>query len=214
MKRNCVSEVIGLFGMFCCPVSVRQAVLILIWKSNEKAAQSHLLNVHPTDKVEESESVIEHLYRKLPAQHFSFCFPLRLVAAFSDCGDCKSLVFPSRSCGLDWDQEGGSDYSFPYPQAMCGIRKFANIPHPFLLSCNTTSSSWTVSQSVTQLQEHALPLGWMQYKGRAAQNLSWQITTFSWFSCSFPRNAVHRHSNTEKEEIERRRKRRHAIPIY
>lgn len=46
-------------------------------------SSTHLLSAHPTDRAEDSESIIEHLYRKLPAQHFSFSFPLRLVASFS-----------------------------------------------------------------------------------------------------------------------------------
>lgn len=144
-----------------------------------------------------------------------FLFSTRLVAAFSDCGDCKSLVFPSKSCGLYWDQAGSSDYNLPSPQGTCGIRKFANIPHPFLVSCNKTSSSWTVSQLVCHTAAAACAsLGWVQYKGRVAQKLSWQITTFSWLSCAFPPKAVHRYSNKEKEGIDRRRKMRHTVIIY
>lgn len=120
--------------------------------------------------------------------NISFSFPLRLVAYFSYCGDCKSQVFPSWSCGLDWDQEGSSDYGSPYPQATRGIRKFANIPHPFLVSWNTTSSSWTVSQLVPHAAAAAAcpSLGWVLYKGGVGQKLSWQITTFFWLCCSFP----------------------------
>lgn len=74
-----------IFGMLFSSVSIREAVLIHsgnLMKSSP-VSSTHLLSAHPTDRAEDSESIIEHLYRKLPAQHFSFSFPLRLVASFS-----------------------------------------------------------------------------------------------------------------------------------
>lgn len=70
--------------MLFSPVSIREAVLIHsgnLMKSSP-VSSTRLLNAHPRDRVEDSESIVEHLYRKLPAQHFCFCFPLRLVAVF------------------------------------------------------------------------------------------------------------------------------------
>lgn len=151
MKQNWLSKLIRLFCMLFRPFSIRETVMIhsenlrKISPVSSSHRQSRWCSSHRQSR---RESIIELLYRKLPAQYFSFLFSTRLVAAFSDCGDSKSLVFPSRSCGLDWDQEGSSDYSLPCPQATCRIRKFANIPHPLLVSCNATSNSWTVSQLV------------------------------------------------------------------
>lgn len=142
MKQNWLSKLIRLFCMLFRPFSIRETVMI---HSENLRKISPVSSSHRQSR---RESIIELLYRKLPAQYFSFLFSTRLVAAFSDCGDSKSLVFPSRSCGLDWDQEGSSDYNLPCPQATCRIRKFANIPHPLLVSCNATSNSWTVSQLV------------------------------------------------------------------
>lgn len=76
MKQNCLSEMIRLFGMLFSPFSIREAVLIHSENlmKNSPVSSTHLLNAHPTNKVEDSESIIEHLYRKLPAEYSLFVF--------------------------------------------------------------------------------------------------------------------------------------------
>lgn len=145
--------------------------------------------------------------------HSDFWLPLLTVET------CKSQDFSSRNCGLAWDQEGSSHYNSSHPQAACGIRKFANIPHSCFgamecnkqqLDCESARSSHSCSSM------SSLGVSTIQRKSDIKIELAFlrQITAFSWVSYSSLPKLLHRYSSTEKGEIDRRRKRRQTIITY
>jgi len=110
-------------------------------------------------------------------------------------------------------------YNSPHPQAACGIRKLANIPHPYFgvmeynkqkLNCESASSSHSCSSV-------SFPgVGTIQRKSGIKIELALlrHITAYFWLSYSSSPKPPHRYSSTEKEEIDRRRKRRQTIITY
>lgn len=119
----------------------------------------------------------------------------------------KSQEFSSRSCGLDCNQEGISDSNSPHPQAACGIRKFADIPHPYFgvteyneqqLDCESASSS----HSCSIMPFPGLGAIWWRSGTKVELAFLRQINAFSWFSYSSSSKPLHRYSSTDKEELE------------
>lgn len=223
-KQNCLSDLIGFFGMLFSSVSIREAVLIhsgnLMKSSPFSLTPGKSSSQNRAEKVRRqwvnhwsisTESFLPNI--SFFVFHSDFWLPLLTVET------CKSQEFSSRSCGLDWDREGSSDYNSPHPQAACGIRKFADIPHPYFgvmdynkqqLDCESASSSHSGS---------SMPfpgVGTIQRKSGTNIELTFlrQIAAFSWLSYSSSPKPLHRYSSTEKEEIDRRRKRRQTIITY
>lgn len=137
-KTELPQWVVWLFAMLFSSVFIREAVLIHsgnLMKSGP-FSRTPLLRAHPKTGETKSEDRqwVDHWSIStesfLPdvsffVFHSDFWLPLLTVET------CKSQEFSSKSCGLDWDQEGSNDYNSPHPQAACGIRKFVNIPHPY-----------------------------------------------------------------------------------
>lgn len=155
--------------MLFSSVSLREAVLIHsgnLMKSSpfsDSSVKSQSQNW--ADKVKRVRQSLKHLYRKLPARHLFFYFPLRLLAAF-DWGDLQISGVLQRELWLRLEiKRAAVTTTHLTLKQDVELESLQTSLTPILVSWNT-SGSWTVSQLALHTAAAACPsLGSVQYKG-------------------------------------------------